>query len=131
MSFDLKIARVLVVISSLTILYSNKLLIVPGIVVLFLGSYNDGFFLAPHQVLSIIGLIMLLSSFFRKLEHWQRFLVIAGTPLLSIIPVTHLFSTVGKSEPDLYFLLSSPPYFVIMIYVLLRTTMLKDKIANN
>jgi hypothetical protein len=113
----MKTIKLLVLISNLLILYSNKLFIVPGVIVLFLGSYNDGFFFTIEQTMGMIGLTLFVISFVRELS---RFVILLGLGLISIMPIAHLITLVEKADFDLYFFISFSVYLVLSIYFLIR-----------
>ena len=113
----MKTIKLLVLISNLLILYSNKLFIVPGVIVLFLGSYNDGFFFTIEQTMGMVGLTLFVISFVREIS---RFVILLGLGLISIMPIAHLITLVEKADFDLYFFISFSVYLGLSIYFLVR-----------
>jgi hypothetical protein len=113
----MKTIKLLVLISNLLILYSNKLFIVPGVIVLFLGSYNDGFFFTIEQTMGMVGLTLFVISFVREIS---RFVILLGLGLISIMPIAHLITLVEKADFDLYFFISFSVYLSLSIYFLVR-----------
>lgn len=120
----MKTIKLLVLISNLLILYSNKLFIVPGVIVLFLGSYNDGFFFTIEQTMGMIGLTLFVISFVREIS---RFVILLGLGLISIMPIAHLITLVEKADFDLYFFISFSVYLGLSIYFLVRLIRMESK----
>jgi hypothetical protein len=121
--FVMKNIKILLLVSNLLILYSNKLFIVPGVIVLFLASYNDGFFFTIEQTMGMIGLAIFVISFVKKTS---RFIIIVVLGLISIMPITHLIILVKRADFDLYFFASFSIYLGFCIYFLIRLRFMRS-----
>ena len=115
--FVMKNIKILILVSNLLILYSNKLFIVPGLIVLFFGSYNNGFIFTIEQTTGMIGLALFVILFVKETS---RFIILLGLGLISIMPIAHLVTLVKKADFDLYFFISFSVYLGLSIYFLIR-----------